>query len=241
MPRSLGLFAQIFVGPVCLALATVFHGWLLILLLVFGTVATLVGFVLTRRAFTKAEQKSREAAAQSARESTAGAILDTAVQFLHASGIKRVRANFMRLDPDEYLRMTYKSTAYRDFEVGNTWRVGDNSCASRAIELGVPVLGGYPKEYEGVSSDDFPFKVEVLPMRVLRSETTRAVLCIPVARRSQRPAGVIVFDDVHPLRESRLKEPAIVAAVKAVADTWLETVNASAEGAARALPSPLNS
>jgi len=83
--------------------------------------------------------------------------------------------------------------------------------------------------------------VEVLPMRVLRSETTRAVLCIPVARRSQRPAGLIVFDDVHPLRESRLKEPAIVAAVKAVADTWLETVNASAEGAARALPSPLNS
>jgi hypothetical protein len=237
MPRSLGLFAQVFVGPVCLALAAVFHGWLVILLLGVGAVATLVGFVLTRRAFTRAEQKSREATARSAAASTAEAILDTAVEFLHASGIAKVRANFMRLDPDQGLRMTYKSSAYRAFEIDNTWHVGDGSCASKAIELRVPVLGGYPKEYDGISTDDFPFRVDVLPMRVLKSETTRAVLCVPVARRGhgQRPVGLIVFDDVHPLRASRLKDPAIVAAVKAVADTWLETVD-SAIGAARQPP-----
>ncbi len=241
MPRSVGLFAQVFVGPVCLALAAVMHGWLLVLLLVVGVVSTLTGFVLTRRAFTKADRRVREDEGRSARESTAEAILDTAVEFLHASGIARVRANFMRLDDDQCLRMTYKSTAYRAFEIDNTWHVGDGSCASRAIELRVPVLGGYPKECDGTSTESFPFRVEILPMRVLRSETTRAVLCVPVTRRAhgQRPVGLIIFDDVHPLRESRLKDPAILAAVKAVADTWLETVNDSAEGAARAVLSPL--
>lgn len=242
MSRSLGLFAQVFVGPVCLALAAALHGWPLILLLVVGAVATLTGFVLTRRAFTRADRKGREAAARSAAASTAEAILDTAVEFLHASGISRVRANFMRLGEDQCLRMMYKSTAYRAFEIDNTWRIGDGSCASRAIELRVPVLGGYPRECDGISTESFPFRVEILPMRVLRSEATRAVLCVPVARRAhgQRPVGLIVFDDVHPLRESRLKDPAILAAVKAVADTWLETVNDSAEGAAHAVPSPLD-
>jgi hypothetical protein len=213
MPRSWSLFTRIFVGPVCLASATAFHGWVLLALLILGSIATLFAFIQTQRDLSSASARS-----------AAEGILGTAVEFLHASGVRKVRANFMSLDARGRLRMKYESTAYGKFEVENNWEVGDGSCASKAVELRVPVLGGYPGEYEGIDPRA-SFRVEVTQMKLLPGEEIRSVLSVPVSRHGRgRPIGVINFDDVTSLRESRLKNPAILAAVKVVADTWMDDV-----------------
>lgn len=213
MRGSWVLFTQIVIGPLCLGVAAGFEGWPRAVMLIVGSLATLAGFVLTQRGFAKAAGRS-----------TAEGILDTAVEFLHASGVRQVRANFMAVGTSGALSMVYKSQAYRRFETDNSWKKGDGSCASRAVELRVPVLGGYPGEFKDIDVEDAPFRVDVTEMVALSGEKTRAVLCVPVSRAHSDPVGVITFDDTAPLRVSRLKDPAILIAVKALADSWLDTV-----------------
>jgi len=217
MNRFWSQFVRIFVGPVFLALASAFHGWTIFALLALGSFATLISFFQTQRILSTASERG-----------AADGILRTAVEFLHANGIREVRANYMELDKDrETLRMKYESTAYGKFEVDNNWEIGDASCASKAIELKVPVLGGYPGEWElakrGIA---FPFRVEVTNMKILEREQIRSVLSFPVFRRRfGDPIGVLNFDDLLPLNESRLTDSAILSAIQDVASYWAEAVS----------------
>jgi hypothetical protein len=217
MPRWWVQFAQTVIGPLCLALALVFHGGTSITLVVVGCVATLTSFFLTQRTLSKA-----------ASISTAEGILGYVVQFVHASGVHGIRANYMALDTSKTLHMKYKYVAYREFESERQWKVGDGSCAAKAIELRVPVLGGYPGEYDKALADSVieqaPFPVEVLPMIPLAEEKTRSVLCVPVRHERGEPVGLITFDDIVPLPDSRLRNPAFLVAAGKLADTWLKMV-----------------
>lgn len=218
MQRRWSLFARMFVGPVFLAVAVAFRGWLLAVLLIVGAIATLFGFLMNQRDLSRAEALRK---ADSARAAAEG-ILGTAVEFLHASGIRHVRANFMSLDGTT-LSMKYKSTAYGKFEIDNSWQLGDGSCASTAVELHLPVLGGYHGEIVA-PEPNVPFRVKIAEMRVLEHEETRSVLSVPVSRPGHDPIGVINFDDDVPLNRSRLTDPAVLSAIKVVADTWVNTV-----------------
>jgi hypothetical protein len=218
MPSSWVLFAQLVVGPVCLALASVFHGWGMVTLLAVGAVATAISFFLTQRKLSKAKAVS-----------TAEGILGYVVQFVHASGVHGIRANYMALDSSKTLHMRYKYVAYRNFESERQWKEGDGSCAGKAIEMKVPVLGGYPGEYDDALvqsvTENAPFPVRVEPMVPLPEEKTRSVLCVPVLRHDHGEAvGLITFDDVVSLKETRLKNPAFLVAAGKLADSWLKMV-----------------
>lgn len=184
----------VFVGPVALAGAALVHGQLEVSLFVAGVLATLLGFVLAEVTLSQTAKQS---------------ILDTAVDFLHASGIRNVRANYMQLRRRGVLRMKYRSEAYREFERINSWQKGDGSCASTALEEQVPVLGGHPEEL--VPPINVDFTVRIMNMKMLPAEEIRSVLSIPVFRRYGGDAiGVITFDDILPLNKSKLASPDIL-------------------------------
>ena len=184
----------VFVGPVALAGAALVHGQLQVSLFVAGVLATLLGFILAEVTLSQTAEQS---------------ILDTAVDFLHASGIRSVRANYMQLRGHGVLKMKYLSEAYREFERINNWQKGDGSCASTALEERVPVLGGHPEELVPPINVDFP--VRIINMKILPSEEIRSVLSIPVFRHyGGDPIGVITFDDILPLNKSKLTSPDIL-------------------------------
>jgi len=200
-----GRLTYVFVGPVALAVAAPTHGRLQVFLFIVGGLATLVGFILAERTLFQTSKQS---------------ILDTAVDFLHASGIRNVRANFMKLQRHGLLEMKYLSTAYREFERINSWRKGDGSCASTALEERVPVLGGHGGELVPQPSVDFP--VRVMQMKILPNEEIRSVLCIPVFRDDGgNVAGIITFDDVLPLNQSQLTSPGILRVTRDLGRTFL--------------------
>lgn len=184
----------VFVGPVALAGAALVHGQLQVSLFVAGVLATLLGFILAEVTLSQTAKQS---------------ILDTAVDFLHASGIRNVRANYMQLRRHGVLKMKYHSDAYREFERINSWQKGDGSCASTALEEQVPVLGGHPEEL--VPPINVDFSVRIMNMKILPSEETRSVLSIPVFHPYGGDAiGVITFDDISPLNKSKLASPDIL-------------------------------
>ncbi len=197
----------VFIGPVALTGAALASGRLRALFFAAGGVATFLGFLLAEYTLSQRAKQS---------------ILDTAVEFLHASGVRQVRANFMRLQRGEVLKMVYLSTAYRDFERINSWHRGDGSCASTALEERVPVLGGHPEQL--VPEPNVDFIVRVMVMKNLEGEQIRSVLCIPVFRGdSNDVVGVITFDDILPLNESMLKSPDIVRVARDLGRTFLRS------------------
>lgn len=184
----------VFVGPVALAAAALVHGQLQVSLFVVGVLATLLGFILAELTLSQTAEQN---------------ILDTAVDFLHASGIRSVRANYMQLRSHGVLKMKYVGEAYRGFEQNNSWQKGDGSCASTALEERVPVLGGHQEELVPAIDVDFP--VRIIKMKILPDEEIRSVLSIPVFRHyGCDPIGVITFDDILPLNKSKLTSPDIL-------------------------------
>lgn len=197
----------VFVGPVALTGAALVHGRPQAFLFAVGCLATLLGFILAERNLSHAARQQ---------------ILDTAVDFMHASGISDVRANFMRLRRRGMLKMQYPATAYRDFESMNNWRRGDGSCASTALEERVTVLGGHAAELVG--KRDVDFRVRIMSMKKLEQEEIKSVLSVPVFRRDgSSVAGVINFDDVVPLNESKLADSNILRAAKHLGETFLRS------------------
>ncbi len=198
--------SYVFIGPVSLAGAALAHGRTQIVLFILGCLATLLGFWL-------AELNLSHAAKQH--------VLDAAVNFLHASGVRNVRANYMRLGRGGTLRMQYLSTAYRDFERSQPWKRGDGSCASTALEQRITVLGGHDGELPGPRNVDFP--VRILTMKMLGGEEIKSVLSVPVYQRNGREvAGVINFDDVLPLNRSKLASPDILRAARDLGTVFLQ-------------------
>jgi hypothetical protein len=195
----------VFVGPVALTGAALLSGTARIWLFIAGGLATFLGFSLAELTLSQTAKQS---------------ILDTAVDFLHASGIKDVRANFMSLQRHGVLKMKYLSTAYRDFERNQNWRKGDGSCASTALEERVPVLGGHQGEL--VPRINVDFSMRIMTMKILDNEEIKSVLCVPVFHGDGHDAvGVITFDDILPLNQSQLASPDILRVAKDLGRTFL--------------------
>jgi hypothetical protein len=165
-------------------------------------------------------------------------ILNAAVDFIHAGGAEKVRANYAarRLLRRNHLKVKYYSADYGEVEVKNIWKPTDNACATRAVAKNQAVLGAHRDDVAAVDTTKFSaqvgtmailYKKKSLLNRFLRKssrdepetvETIRSVLCVPVLRSGKgHPIGVITFDDEAKLPDSDLGKRETISAAKKLA------------------------